>query len=182
VALKDAFRVLNAMEADGVIGRFAVAGAVGAYTYIEAASTHDLDVLLLLGNKSSRHSISLASIFTYLKKRGYTDHQGEGIVIEGWPVQFLPAADVLDEEALEEAQSKEIRSDNETIPVRVLRAEHLVAIATRVGRPKDISRIAEFVAQKKVNMPRLREVLDRHGLRRKWSDVARRIGIADFPA
>lgn len=182
MALKDAFRVLNRMKADGIIGRYAVAGAIGAYTHIEAAATHDLDVLLVLGDERQSGLISMVPIFKYLKQHGYSHHEGEGVLIEGWPVQFLPVADALDEEGLQEAESKKIRVGKKSITVNVLRAEHLAAIATRVGRPKDIARIAEFIGQKKVNMQRLRKILDRHGLRAKWSEVCRRIGIADFPA
>ena len=34
------------MEADGVIGRYAIAGAVAAYNYIEPTLTEDLDILV----------------------------------------------------------------------------------------------------------------------------------------
>lgn len=46
--------------------------------------------------------ISLTPIYAYLTQRGYTP-QGETIVIEDWPVQFLPVYDELTEETLAEA-------------------------------------------------------------------------------
>jgi hypothetical protein len=79
----------------------------------------------------------LAPIFSYLKDKGYVEHQAEGVVIGGWPVQFLPVADDLDAEALAQAQELEVGTADAAVKTRVLRAEHLVAIALRVGRPKD---------------------------------------------
>jgi hypothetical protein len=38
--------VINTMEADGVIGRYAISGAVAAYNYIEPTVTDDLDILV----------------------------------------------------------------------------------------------------------------------------------------
>jgi hypothetical protein len=45
MGIKKTIEVLNAIQADGVIGRYAIAGAVAAYNYIEPAITHDLDIL-----------------------------------------------------------------------------------------------------------------------------------------
>jgi hypothetical protein len=46
VGMKQTLDVINQMEADGIIGRYAVAGAVAAYNYIEPALTNDLDILV----------------------------------------------------------------------------------------------------------------------------------------
>jgi hypothetical protein len=46
MAIKETLEIINAMEADGVIGRYAIAGAVAAYNYIEPAVTDDLDILI----------------------------------------------------------------------------------------------------------------------------------------
>jgi len=37
-------RVINRMETDGVIGRYAIGGAVAAIFYIEPFTTYDLDI------------------------------------------------------------------------------------------------------------------------------------------
>jgi hypothetical protein len=42
VGMKQTLDVINQMEADGIIGRYAIAGAVAAYNYIEPAATDDL--------------------------------------------------------------------------------------------------------------------------------------------
>ncbi len=36
----------------------------------------------------------------YLKEHGYTEIRGEAIVVEDWPVQFIPVSNPLEEEAL----------------------------------------------------------------------------------
>lgn len=63
--------VLNQMEADGIIQRYAIGGAI-------------------------------AAAYSYRIERGYQP-SGEAINIEGWPVQFLPAFNLLIEEALTNA-------------------------------------------------------------------------------
>ena len=75
------------MVADGVVENYAIAGAVGAIFYVEAFSTKDLDVLVPMSE--ARIVIELPE-FEYLKGRGYTDFENEGIVVEGWPVQSFP--------------------------------------------------------------------------------------------
>ncbi|MCU1284266.1 MAG: hypothetical protein JWO13_616 [Acidobacteriales bacterium] len=47
-------------------------------------------------------------------------------------------------------------------------AEHLVAIALKVGRPKDIARILQFIQEKAINGAKLKRVLSRHGLSSQW--------------
>lgn len=47
-------------------------------------------------------------------------------------------------------------------------SEHLVAIALRVGRSKDHTRILQFVEQGAINQPKLQEILERHSLLSKW--------------
>jgi hypothetical protein len=158
---KQTFAVLNEMVADGVIENYAVAGAIGAMFYIEAFATADLDVFVL--TPEDRIIIELPG-WEYLKARGYTKVEKEGIVVEGWPVQFLPATTSLEREAYTRAQMLSV----EEVPVRVTRPEHLVAIMLKVGRPKDIARITMFLSQEAVEISVLEDVLKRHGLSEKW--------------
>src|SRR5712692_9131491 len=133
MALEDTFRVLNSMVGDGILRRYAVTGAVAALNYVEVTSTVDLDVLISIDDLTNP-STGLAAItplLDYLRARGYTEFRDEGILIEGWPVQFLPVADDLDAEGLDQAVDIEIPSRNgaPSIKVRALRAEHVVATA-----------------------------------------------------
>ena len=65
------------------------------------------------------------------------------------------------------------------VKTRVLRAEHLVAIALRVGRPKDSLRIIQFLEEAAVNIAALCGVIASHGLRDAWLAFCSRAGIAD---
>jgi hypothetical protein len=173
MGMKRTLDVLNAMEADGIIGRYAIAGAVAAYNYIEPAVTEDVDILVALERGSGPGTlglISLTPIFSYLKAKGYEEFRREGIVIEGWPVQFLPVADTLDIEALTQAEEIDLpfTASDTVVTTRVLRPEHLAAIALRVGRPKDLSRIAQFLAEKAVEFSALCGVIERHRLSNAW--------------
>jgi hypothetical protein len=76
----------------------------------------------------------LTPIETALANMGYNERSDVGYLIEGWPVQFFPVASALDEEALEEAIDLDIDlSGDPPLTARCLRAEHIVAIAVKLG-------------------------------------------------
>src|SRR5262249_36103123 len=182
--MKQTLDVLNRMEADGAIDRYAIAGAVAAYNYIEPTVTDDLDILLSFASSPTAPQpglITLAPIFGYLPPKGYSEFRKEGLVIEGWAVQFLPVANDLDAESLAEAENVEIQINAQegSVRTRVLRPQHLVATALRVGRPKDLIRVAQFLEAQAVDVWALCDVVDRHGLEGAWTAFCRRAGIAD---
>lgn len=173
--MKETFAILNQMHADGVIGRYAIGGAVGATFYLEPVATLDVDVFVKF-LPSNSVLVSLSPIYEYLLQRGYRA-EGEYIVIGDWPVQFLPPASGLEEEAIAEA----IVSDVQGVPVNVMSAEHLTAIALSTGRSKDFARILQFVESGAVGVGRLDQILIRHGLLEKWQRFAQRFLNTDSP-
>ena len=182
--MKSTFQVINRMVADGVIRSYAIGGAVAALNYIEPTLTDDLDILISvddLRNQPRSGLVTLEPVFAYLRKAGYTEFRNEGIVIEGWPVQFLPVANDLDAESLANAVEIEIDVGGGTPPIKVrtLRAEHVVATALNVDRPKDRIRISQFLAEDAVDLTALRAVLDRHNLAEAWSRFCAQTGIKD---
>ena len=185
MGMKQTLDVINQMEADGIIGRYAVAGAVAAYNYIEPAVTSDLDILVSFETPVNLPRqpvlISLEPIYSYLRSKGYDQHQKEGIVIEGWPVQFLPVASPLDVEALGQAEDidVEVNRGEGAVKTRILRPEHIIANALRVGRPQDLIRIAQFLQEEAVEISALCRLLDRHSLKDVWQSFCRRAGIHD---
>ena len=182
--MMQAFRVINEMVEAGIIRSYAIAGAVAALNYIEPTVTEDLDVLISvesLGNQSGG-IITLGPIISYLAERGYTEFKKEGIVVEGWPVQFLPVANALDGEGLAEAREVEIPGlvGSARSKVRVLSPEHLVATALKVGRPKDRERILRFVEANVLDWAKLRGLLERHDLLVRWDRLRIQLGLPDF--
>jgi hypothetical protein len=181
VSIRAALVVINEMEAAGVIGRYAICGALAAYNYLEPASTEDVDVLISFGQATYSPAsglVTLTPIVKYLASRGFDRFEKEGIMVSGWPLQFLPVATALDEEALASAEFLEIAPEFGLSPVkiRVLRPEHLVAAALSVERPKDTVRISQFLTEKAVDPERLRDVVTRHKLVEKWRAFILRTG------
>ena len=120
--MKRTLEILNELEREGAFSRYAIGGAMAATFYTEPVLTFDLDVFVVL-SRGTGQLISLAPVYEALRARGYGEEK-ETVMIEGVPVQFLPAYNALVEEALD--QAREI--DYEGVPARVLRAEHLIAI------------------------------------------------------
>lgn len=172
--MKATLQIINQMQADGVIGQYAIGGAVGATFYLEPAATLDIDVFVSLQPSPGSSFLSLTPIYDYLAARGFKS-ENEHIVIEGWPVQFLPPADALGEEALAQA----IETEVEGIKVRVMSAEHLVAIALQTGRAKDFSRILQFVESGVLHTDKLDQILSRHGLLAKWEQFGQKFMRGD---
>jgi len=165
--MKQVFALLNEMVRDGALENYAVAGAIGAMFYVEPFSTQDIDVLVMA--PEDRLVIELPGL-DYLKARGYTEFRNEGIVIQDWPVQFLPATTQLEREAYLNAEI----SNLDEVPVRVVLPEHLVAIMLSVGRPKDLARVEMFLSQGAVKIDVLEDLIQRHGLTEKWADYKRK--------
>src|SRR5262249_17406154 len=146
------------------------------YNYIEPALTNDLDILVSFDTPANLHE----PIYAYLRSKGY-DQRKEGIVIEEWPVQFLPVANSVDVEALAQADDiqVEINREEAAIKTRILLPEHLIANALRAGRPQDLIRIAQFVQEEAVDISALCGLLDRHNLKDIWQSFCRRTGDRD---
>jgi hypothetical protein len=145
--MKPTLEAINQMQADGVIDEYAIGGAVGATFYLESAATADLDVFVVLPSASGL-LISRTPIYEYLKSLG-GKVQDEYIVIGGWPVQFLPAANQLEQEAIRDA----------------------ISGGTATSKPKLRARLASLSFSEKVKiLERLRDrekAIAAAGLRRK---------------
>jgi hypothetical protein len=180
--IPDTFKVLNRMVADGIVGRYAVAGAVAALNYLEPTLTHDVDILISVEEARALPKtglVTLEPIFAYLRAAGYSQFAGEGIVVEGWPIQFLPVASPLDAEGLAQAINIEIETDEGALLVPTLRPEHIVATALSVGRSKDRVRIIQFLESEAVDLIALQSVLQRHKLMDEWRAFCVKTGISD---
>jgi hypothetical protein len=161
--IREALKVINLMQADGVIGRWAIGGAVGATFYLEPISTLDIDIFVTLAQAPGSLLVSLQPIHDWLLARGCA-MSGEHVVIAGWPVQFLPPTSPLVEEALAQAALLDVEGTS----TPVFSAEHLAAISLETGRAKDKARLLQFIESGAVDMQALRAILARHGLEQRW--------------
>jgi len=159
--MKDTLAEINELRASGLIGEWAIGGAMGATFYLEPISTYDLDIFVIF--EGSPLILTLTPIYDFLKSRGHAA-DGDAVLVHGWPVQFLPAESALLREAVEQAQVV----DFEGVPARVMTAEHLMAIALQTGRGKDFARLVAFAETKVADVSALCKILEQHGLTAAW--------------
>ena len=162
--MEKTLQVLNSLERDGVLSRYAIGGAMAATFYMEPVLTFDLDIFVILP-QTAVGLLTLEPLYEALRTRGYAE-EGECMNIEGVPVQFLPAHNDLLLEALAEARA----TLYEQTPTRVLRVEHLAAIGVQTGRDKDRERLRLFRQQARMDDDYLKRVLARHGLETRWKE------------
>jgi hypothetical protein len=157
--MKETLEVINKMQTAGIIERYAIGGAVGAINYLEAMSTEDIDIFVSISPPKGKLIASFGQIYDYLKSLGYA-FKGQRLIVEGWPVEFLPADDPLYNEALLGA----IETQIEETKTWVMTQEHLMAIALKTGRPKDFTRLQLFFEAGTFDPDFLNEILKRHNL------------------
>jgi hypothetical protein len=156
--------VINTLESEGVIGKYAIGGAVGLLFYAEPAVTYDLDIFCFLPHRGIL--VDLGPLYNSLKEKGYYP-SGEHVEIEGVPVQFLPPTTELVREAIENAAPKDFAG----IPTRVFQYEHLLAIMAQTGRPKDRARITQALESLQPGQSALNDILKRHNLLDTWTRI-----------
>src|SRR6266478_938969 len=157
--------ILNKMQSDGVIEKFAIGGGIAAIYYLEPYQTDDIDVFILPVVVEESGLVSLGPIYTYLENLGYHSVK-EGVLIEDWPVQFVPVFESVQEEAV--AQAEHV-AYGETYTL-LFSSEHLAAELLRSGRPKDYARVVALIESEQVDMKVFRDIIRRHDLSEKWKE------------
>lgn len=159
--MRDVALLLNGLRDAGVIRNYALFGATAQMRYTEAVATIDAGVLVDLPDMK-RLDI-LQPIYEHCTRLGLRP-EGEAIRVGAWPVQFIVAFSDLTREAMGTAEE----ADFEGVPLRVVRAPYLAAIALSVGRSKDISRIIALLEAEAVTRTELESLASRHDLTEKW--------------
>jgi len=165
MSLEKAIGVLNTMVSDGIVSGYVIGGAMGALFYTEPFETNDLDIFVAF--PEDKLIVTLDPIYDYLKAKGYVVDK-EHIIIEGIPVQILPIYDELVSEAAVTALPKKVGQEG----VRVMRPEHLLAIMTKLSRPKDRIRVHILLGQATIDTSQLRAILSKYGLTEKWRKIS----------
>ncbi|MGB3478797.1 MAG: hypothetical protein WBB67_06525 [bacterium] len=160
--MKKTLLVLNHLKKAEFIEDYAIGGGIAAIFYIEPILTYDLDIFIILPQAKDKKIIDLTPLFEELNKKGY-EWKGEHIIIEGTPVQFIPA-DELETEAIHNAQD----IDYEGIKTKLFSAEHLIAILIRAGRTKDIEKVEKILEQSTIDHNKLETILVKHKLLSKF--------------
>jgi hypothetical protein len=165
LATARALQVVNQLRDEGLISRYAIGGAVGALFYIEPTQTQDINIFVHLNPAPGSLLVSLDPILARLKELGYTLWEDDKIIVEGWPLQFLPANKKIEMEAIEHALEKPLADG---VNVFVPPPEYLMIIAIDLGRPKDVIRLEQFYTEDVYEPAKLDELLRIHGLTGKW--------------
>lgn len=156
--------VINELEAMGLIRKYAIGGAVGLLFHAEPVTTYDLNIFCFIP-ETARPIVTLEPITQELKSRGYAEDK-EHMMVEGTPVQLLPAYNELVAEAVENALEIQFHG----VPTRVLRLEHLLAIMVQTGRPKDKARLLDVLDQVQPDATALASILERFHLVERWKE------------
>ena len=165
--------VLETLLRDGSLSCYAIGGATAAGFHGEPLATRDIDVFVFLQPEPGRLLVSLDSVFRKLEAMGFSEFEEEGLLIHGFPVQFLTASPGLETEAVEQAMI----FDWDSHRARVMTPEHLAAIALTVGRPKDRARLVYLVSLPAFEREKLQEILKRHDLLDRWASWSVALGI-----
>ena len=166
--MEKTLRILNELEKSKLISKYAIGGAIAVLFHAEPVLTYDMDVYCFLPAQTGSF-ITLSPIYEFLKKRGYREDK-EHVLIEGVPVQFIPAYNDLVTEAVDRALEVRFKRTR----TRVVRAEYLAAIMVQTDRPKDRTRVTHVLDEAKVDTRALNRIIRRHGLSAKWRKFKRR--------
>ncbi len=155
----EALAAMRRLKTDGVVADYAIGGAMALVFWSEPIATFDLDVFVLLPSKGVL--VSLNPIYEWARKHNYPE-EAEHILIAGVPVQIIPAPNALAEEAVTSAAEL----DYETLSVRVIRPEYLIALYLEPGARthKRLERVAALLEEGNVDRELLNRVLERYNL------------------
>lgn len=165
--IKAALKLANEMESKGVIGRYAIGGALGAIYWTEPFATKDLDLFLRV--PVSGGGLLLRPFLEYLVKKGYP-FEGQHIQVGTLPVDFVAVYNPLTEEALDAAIDAEVYG----VSTRIFTAEHLLAIALQTRRPQDLAKAGRLYRQTGLDKKLFAGIIRRHKLSREWNDFKSR--------
>lgn len=149
---------INELVKIGIVEKYAIAGGMAHFYYIEPSVTYDLDLIVQIPGKENTLN-PLEAIYLWAKQNNY-QFDGEHIIIEGIPVQFLLAYNDMVTEALVNAVEIKI-FDEKTY---ILKAEYLMAMMLQTGRMVDKERFVRFISDAEYDKSLLQSLLAQHKL------------------
>lgn len=164
---------LEQLLSEGVLTQYAIGGATAAGFHGEPLATRDVDVFVFLDPLPGSLLVTLDPLFNRLKKLGFYEFEEEGLLIHGLPVQFLSASPGLESDAVSAAMIIEWEGHR----MRVMRPEHLAAIALTVGRPKDRARLVYLAELPDFDVPFFDQILAHYNLTAQWDQWASALGL-----
>ncbi|MBI3600607.1 MAG: nucleotidyltransferase [Nitrospinae bacterium] len=157
------FKLLEQMEKEGILSRWAIGGSIGVMFYTEPYLTKDIDIFVYVEPTRSG-LINMNYIYDWLKDKGYSKFEGHSIIAEDWLVDFISAKEGLIDEAV--VKCNKFKIDN--IVLNVISPEYLIAMALESGRRQDYAKIEKILQQSKINKNKFTRILKKFGLYKKW--------------
>ncbi|MBI4645435.1 MAG: nucleotidyltransferase [Bacteroidia bacterium] len=162
--MKNTIKIINKLKKEGLIKDYAIGGAIGVIRWTEPFFTRDLDLfIILIQEPKDKEIIFLYPIYDYLEKIGYNKWTGQWIIVAGVPVEFIPA-EGLSKEAVENAQETEY----DGVKTKVITPEYLISLLLKAGRDKDKIKIKMLLEQAKIDMDKLKVILNKYNLNKKF--------------
>ncbi|PIP12806.1 MAG: hypothetical protein COT45_04875 [bacterium (Candidatus Stahlbacteria) CG08_land_8_20_14_0_20_40_26] len=158
--MKNTLKVINELREKGLIKDYAIGGGIGTLRWVEPFFTRDLDIFIILAQESKdKKLINLSPIYDYLKSKGYNEWIGQWLIIEGIPVEFIPAFG-LAKESVENA----IETNFEGVKTKVMTPEYLISLLLKASRDKDKIKIKMLLEQTRIDMEKLKALLTKYNL------------------
>lgn len=164
--MEKTLKIIRELKERKIIRDFAIGGGVAVLYYTEPVLTYDLDIFFI--PVEDRLDV-LSPIYKYLRERGYKP-QGEHILVEGVPVQFIPVYNELVRESVQSSA----KVNYGRLKTQVIGLEYLVAIMLQVNRAKDRERLIKIFEETDVNLKVLREILNKFNLSDKFDNFRRK--------
>lgn len=171
--MEQVFDILEKLVTEQILKGYAIGGATAAGLHGEPLATRDIGVFVFLDPPEGAALISLEPLYSRLGELGFAEFEEEGLLIADYPVQFLSASPGLEQEAVQEAELR----DWDHHRTRLIRPEHLAAIALETGRPKDRARLVYLVSLPEFDRNLFYSVVERHGLLGNWQTWSKGLGI-----
>ncbi len=156
--MKNTLKKINELVENGILDKYAIAGGMAQFYYIEPSVTYDLDLIIHLSDQEDNLD-PLKKIYTWAKQNNYEPLK-EHILIEGIPVKFLLAYNDLVKTALNE-RSKLKLFDVETF---ILKPEYLMAIMLQTGRLTDKERLVKFITDAEYDEDKFLSIIQKFNL------------------
>jgi hypothetical protein len=155
------------MVKDGVIEDYVIGGATALLYFSEPTFTEDIDVFVYLMRKGDSTIVDMTPLYEYLTTRKGYRHDGDYILVEGFPVQFIVPYDALSVEAFSKAVVVSLAGNR----VKIFDIEYLIAIMVQLGKRKYRERLRIIVEDKPYDEAKLTDIVTRFGLIEKWNTL-----------
>ncbi|RYX85286.1 hypothetical protein EON83_06740 [bacterium] len=157
----DVYRALNAMVTEGVVQEYAVCGGTAALFYAETLRTFDIDIFVVLEQKS--FLVDISPIYNWARSRGY-EVRDEYLLVHGVPVQVLDGSAGLELEAVKNARPM----DYDSVPVPVVSPEYLVLFYAKARGRQRIARALDLLEFASPDEDFIKDIALRYGLQDVW--------------